>query len=93
MLKSKMVDISKNSNSMSLNPKLLTSFLLFIVKKQYYRLALVHHPDRVEEGKKNDANNNFHTIHQAYSILSDFDKKRAYDDGLDVLFTRAIPAQ
>lgn len=59
------------------------------MKKKYYQLALIHHPDRVVEGKKEEAKHDFHLIHQAYSILSDAEKKQAYDNGLDVFFTRA----
>lgn len=62
---------------------------MITVKKKCYQLALIHHPDRVGKNKKSKANNEFHIIHQAYSILSDPKKKRAYDDGLDKVMSKA----
>lgn len=59
------------------------------MKKQYYKLALIHHPDRVSADNKLKAKEEFNIIHQAYNILSDVEKKKAYDDGLDVFLTRA----
>lgn len=50
---------------------------------------MIHHPDRVGYDKKEEANVEFNVIHQAYSILSDPEKKMAYDDGIDVFFTKA----
>lgn len=50
---------------------------------------MIHHPDRVGYDKKEKANDDFNVIHQAYSILSDPEKKMAYDDGIDVFFTKA----
>lgn len=52
-------------------------------------LALQYHPDRVTDEKKSEAKEKFNSIHQAYSVLSDGEKKKAYDDGLDIFFTRA----
>lgn len=59
------------------------------MKKQYYKLALKHHPDRVHSDNKKAANDQFNIIHQAYSILSSPEKKRKYDDGLDIFFSKA----
>lgn len=50
---------------------------------------MIHHPDRVGSDLKEKANDEFNIIHQAYSILSDPDKKAAYDDGSDIFFNRA----
>lgn len=52
-------------------------------------LALLYHPDRVSHEKKSESKEKFNVIHQAYSILSDAERKKAYDDGLDIFFTRA----
>lgn len=51
-------------------------------------LALLHHPDRVSDERKSEAKEKFNIIHQAYSILSDAEKKKGYDDGFDVFITR-----
>lgn len=52
-------------------------------------MARLYHPDRVADDKKEEAKQKFHFIHDAYSILSDAMKKKAYDDGSDVLFTNS----
>lgn len=44
----------------------------------YFKLAKIHHPDRVE-GEKSDANEKFNILHQAYSILSNPNTKFVYD--------------
>ncbi len=44
------------------------------IKKAYRRLALLHHPDRGGEQER------FKDINEAYNILGDPDKKRAYDE-------------
>ena len=48
------------------------------VKKAYRRLSLIHHPD-----KPSGSNDEFHKISIAYDILSDENKKRLYDYGLN----------
>lgn len=66
----------------------------FTVKRQYYKLALIYHPDRVSDDKKSKAKEEFNIIHQAYKILSDVGRKKTYDDGFDVFLSRAtISAQ
>lgn len=59
------------------------------MKKRYYKLALIYHPDRVSANEKQSATHNFNIIHQAYSILSNPEKKEAYDKGSDVFITKA----
>lgn len=70
----------------------LLNIIFFAVKKSYYRLALVFHPDRVEKHEKHTTNEKFHIIHQAYLILSDTEKRQQYDNGSDVFFTHATIA-
>ncbi len=47
------------------------------IKRAYKRLALQYHPDRNPMDK--DAEEKFKEISEAYSILGDADKRRAYD--------------
>ena len=50
------------------------------IKKAYYNLAKQWHPDKqTDENKKKEAECKFKEIAEAYSILSDEDKKRNYD--------------
>lgn len=62
------------------------------VKRKYYNLALVYHPDRVAQDKREEASNKFNIVHNAYSILSDAEKKKLYDNGSDILFTKTTIA-
>lgn len=48
------------------------------IKKAYRKLAMIHHPDRNAENKK-EAAEKFQEIQEAYSVLSD-KKKRSYYD-------------
>jgi molecular chaperone DnaJ len=48
-----------------------------VIKKAYRKLALKHHPDRNQDDKQ--AEEKFKEISNAYSILSDPDKKAKYD--------------
>ncbi len=61
------------------------------VKKAYRSLALKHHPDRVEEDKKAEAEERFKEISEAYGVLSDPKKRSMYDQyghaGIDQQFT------
>lgn len=55
------------------------------LKRAYYKLALIHHPDRNNDS---DANEKFQKISMAYEVLSDPHKREIYDqtgriDGLD----------
>jgi curved DNA-binding protein len=51
------------------------------IKKAYRKLALKYHPDRAKESgiDPKDAEERFKKIGEAYSVLSDADKRRQYD--------------
>ena len=49
------------------------------IKKAYKRLAMKHHPDRNADNKK-AAETKFKEIQKAYAILSDDQKRQAYDN-------------
>ncbi len=49
------------------------------IKKAYRSLALSHHPDRVPEDKKKEAEEKFKEISEAYGVLSDPQKRSMYD--------------
>ncbi|MFC1700611.1 molecular chaperone DnaJ [Patescibacteria group bacterium] len=49
------------------------------IKKAYRKLALKYHPDRAPEDKKKEYEEKFKEISQAYSILSDKNKREQYD--------------
>lgn len=62
---------------------------MFSVKKSYYRLALIHHPDRVDENRKQESSDKFNIIHQAYHILADHELKKIYDEnGSHAIFAK-----
>jgi len=53
------------------------------IKLSYRKLALKHHPDRQSsEADKDTAHHIFSSIGHAYEILSDSNKRREYDEGL-----------
>jgi molecular chaperone DnaJ len=56
------------------------------MKKAYRKLAMQYHPDRNPGDKKAEAH--FKEINEAYSVLSDAEKRKAYD-----MFGHAGPAQ
>jgi molecular chaperone DnaJ len=49
------------------------------IKKAYRQLALKHHPDRVEAAHKKEAEERFKEISEAYAVLTDPQKRTAYD--------------
>eukprot|EP00949_MAST-11_sp_MAST-11-sp1_P001563 g1563.t1 len=51
------------------------------IRKAYRKLALKNHPDRVKPEDKEAATERFKKIGEAYSVLSDEQKKREYDLG------------
>jgi len=51
------------------------------IKKSYRKLAMKYHPDKNQNTDKLVAEEKFKEINEAYSILSDNDKRRYYDHG------------
>lgn len=47
------------------------------------------HPDRVDDKEKFIAKEKFSILHHAYTVLSDTNGRQRYDNGIDVLFTKA----
>ena len=57
------------------------------IKKAYKRLAMLHHPDRhatADDSVKKEEERIFKDISEAYSVLSDPQKKARYDSGQDL---------
>lgn len=50
------------------------------IKKAYYKLSLIVHPDRVKENEKTEATEKFKVLSKIYSILSDKEKRALYDE-------------
>ena len=51
------------------------------IKKAYRKLAREYHPDRNQGSGKEKAEERFKEIQEAYSVLSDPDKRKQYDSG------------
>ena len=49
------------------------------IKKAYKKLALKYHPDRAPDSKKEEYESKFKEMSEAYSVLSDDNKKSQYD--------------
>ncbi|KAF2748832.1 DnaJ-domain-containing protein [Sporormia fimetaria CBS 119925] len=49
------------------------------IKKAYHKAALAHHPDKVAEDERVEAEVRFKAAKQAYEILHDDDKRHLYD--------------
>lgn len=63
------------------------------MKANYYRLARIHHPDRVSDTERAVAKEKFHILHRAYSILVDPETKKLYDAGAShTLFAKSTVA-
>lgn len=66
------------------------------VKRAYYKLSLKFHPDKVaDESKKHESKEKFQILGKIYSILSDEEKKKIYDetgcvDGEDEFFGKNV---
>lgn len=57
------------------------------IKKAYRKRALVHHPDRhanATDAEKREQERQFKEVGEAYTILSDTQKKSRYDNGQDL---------
>ncbi|CAN8003218.1 unnamed protein product [Ixodes hexagonus] len=50
------------------------------IKKAYRRLSLLMHPDRVSAAQKESATRKFQVLSKAYVVLSDAEKRAAYDE-------------
>lgn len=50
------------------------------VKKAYYRLSLLVHPDRVKIDEKELATEKFQVLSKLYTILTDDNKRALYDE-------------
>jgi DnaJ family protein A protein 2 len=49
------------------------------IKKAYHKAALAHHPDKVPEDQREEAEVKFKAASQAYEILNDDEKRHLYD--------------
>ena len=49
------------------------------IKKAYRKLAMKHHPDRNQGDKAKEAEAQFKEVKEAYEMLSDSEKRAAYD--------------
>ncbi|KAJ3120975.1 DnaJ sub C member 7 [Nowakowskiella sp. JEL0407] len=57
------------------------------IKKAYRKCALQHHPDKnalLPPEEKEASENKFKQIQEAYNVLSDPQKKRMFDSGMDI---------
>ncbi|XP_029673658.1 J domain-containing protein CG6693-like [Formica exsecta] len=54
------------------------------VKKAYYKLSLLIHPDRVEDSIKIEATEKFKVLGRIYSILSNNEKRKVYDESISI---------
>lgn len=61
------------------------------IKKAYRKLAMEWHPDRHKEDDKKKAEGKFKQINQAYEILSDPEKRQAYDQFGEAAFKGGGP--
>lgn len=50
------------------------------IKKCYYRMSLRVHPDRVAEAEKDEATKKFQALSRVYSVLSDEENRKIYDE-------------
>lgn len=55
-------------------------FFFFVVKKAYYKLSRLVHPDRVPASLKEISTEKFKILSKLYTTLTDKDKKALYDE-------------
>lgn len=68
----------------------MTSSSFSPVKNNYYKLARIHHPDRVVGEEKEAAKEKFNIVHQAYLVLVNPTTRKAYDEnGQSVLYANS----
>ena len=69
-----------------------------VIERAYKTLSMKYHPDRVDATKRADATRRMQEINQAYAVLRDPVKRRAYDatlapegaEGWDVFWERGL---
>src|SRR5680860_1607810 len=59
-----------------------------VIKKNYKKLAMKYHPDGAGDGKKKEYEEKFKEINEAYTTLSDKEKRARYDMGNSGGFNR-----
>ena len=52
-----------------------------VIKKAYKKLAIKYHPDKADDEKKKESEDKFKEINEAYSTLSNKEKRARYDMG------------
>ncbi|VDQ01817.1 unnamed protein product [Trichobilharzia regenti] len=50
------------------------------LRKAFYKLSLVHHPDRHENDSKSEATQKFQVLSRIYAYLDDDEKRKIYDE-------------
>ncbi|KAK4472046.1 hypothetical protein MN116_005419 [Schistosoma mekongi] len=51
-----------------------------IVRKAFYKLSLLHHPDRHDSESKSEATKRFQVLSRVYSYMEDEEKRKIYDE-------------
>jgi DnaJ family protein C protein 3 len=54
------------------------------IKASYRRLAKLYHPDKASAAEKKEAEDKFRDVAEAYEVLSNEEKRAAYDRGDDL---------
>lgn len=73
--------IEKNATPTS-GKAIFLLFYFFQVKKAYYKLSMLYHPDKAEnnENAKKVATVRFQLVTKIYAVLSDKERRKIYDD-------------
>ncbi|CAH8517152.1 unnamed protein product [Heterobilharzia americana] len=50
------------------------------LRKAFYKLSLLHHPDRHNSDSKSDATKRFQVLSRVYSYMEDDEKRKVYDE-------------